>query len=124
MVSVEQHLLSLEQKRCEALLAADIPALDKLLSRRLVFTHANSLSDTKETFLEKMRQGRIVYVRVEVTESRVIELNESAILLCRMTAELLVAGVPKRIDNRTLSVWAIEDGQFSLVAYQPTPVPA
>src|SRR5260370_9194001 len=123
MASVEQHLLSLEQKRCEALLAADIPALDNLFARRLVFTHANSLSDTKETFLEKMRQGRIVYVRVEVTESRVIELNESAILLCRMTAELLVAGVPKRIDNRTLSVWAIEDGQFSLVAYQPTPVP-
>ena len=123
MVSVEQQLLSLEQKRCEALLAADIPVLDKLLSQRLVFTHANALSDTKETFLEKMRQGRIVYVRLEVTESRVIELNESAILLCRMTAELLVAGVPKRIDNRTLSVWAIEDGQFSLVAYQPTPVP-
>ena len=123
MVSVEQQLLSLEQKRCEALLAADIPALDKLLSQRLVFTHANALSDTKETFLEKIRQGRIVYVRLKVTESRVIELNESAILLCRMTAELLVAGVPKRIDNRTLSVWAIEDGQFSLVAYQPTPVP-
>ena len=123
MVSVEHQLLSLEQKRCEALLAADIPALDKLLSQRLVFTHANALSDTKETFLEKMRQGRIVYVRLEVTESRVIELNESAILLCRMTAELLVAGIPKRIDNRTLSVWAIEDGQFSLVAYQPTPVP-
>lgn len=123
MASVEQHLLSLEQKRCEALLAADIPALDKLLSRRLVFTHANALSDTKETFLEKMRQGRIVYVRLEVTESRVIELKESAILLCRMTAELLVAGVPKRIDNRTLSIWAIEDGQYSLVAYQPTPVP-
>jgi len=123
MDSVEQHLLSLEQKRCEALLAADIPALDKLLSQRLVFTHANALSDTKETFLEKMRQGRIVYVRLEVTESRVIELKESAILLCRMTAELLVAGVPKRIDNRTLSIWAIEDGQYSLVAYQPTPVP-
>jgi len=123
MVSVEQQLLSLEQKRCEALLAADIPALDKLLSQRLVFTHANALSDTKETFLEKMRQGRIVYVRLEVTESRVIELKESAILLCRMTAELLVAGVPKRIDNRTLSIWAIEDGQYSLVAYQPTPVP-
>ena len=123
MVSVEHQLLSLEQKRCEALLAADIPALDKLLSQRLVFTHANALSDTKETFLEKMRQGRIVYVRLEVTESRVIELNESAILLCRMTAELLVAGVPKQIDNQTLSVWAIEDGQFNLVAYQPTPVP-
>jgi len=123
MVSVEHQLLSLEQKRCEALLAADIPALDKLLSQRLVFTHANALSDTKETFLEKIRQGRIVYVRLKVTESRVIELNESAILLCRMTAELLVAGVPKQIDNQTLSVWAIEDGQFNLVAYQPTPVP-
>src|SRR5260370_42348131 len=121
MDSVEQHLLSLEQKRCEALLAADIPALDKLLSQRLVFTHANAVADTKETFREKMRQGRIVYVRLEVTESRVIELRESAILLCRMTAELLVAGVPKRIDNRTLSIWAIEDGQHSLVAYQPTP---
>ena len=123
MVSVEHQLLSLEQKRCEALLAADIPALDKLLSQRLVFTHANALSDTKETFLEKIRQGRIVYVRLKVTESRVIELNESAILLCRMTAELLVAGVPKQIDNQTLSVWAIEYGQFNLVAYQPTPVP-
>jgi hypothetical protein len=123
MVSVEQQLLSLEQKRCEALLAADIPSLDKLLSQRLVFTHANALSDTKEMFLEKIRQGRIVYVRLKVTESRVIELNESAILLCRMTAELLVAGVPKQIDNQTLSVWAIEDGQFNLVAYQPTPVP-
>ncbi|GJH27070.1 nuclear transport factor 2 family protein [Caballeronia novacaledonica] len=124
MENVEQQLLSLEQARCEALLTADTAKLDELLSPRLVFTHAHGLSDTKDTFLEKMRQAKIVYRRLKTTEAKVIELNDSAILLCRLTADILVAGAPKQLDNRTLSVWAIEDEQFRLIAYQATPITA
>lgn len=121
-MNVEQHLLSLEDKRCSALLHADLPALERLLSERLVFTHANARSDSKREFLEKMRSGQIVYAQIATSESRVIALNDSVIIFSRFIADIMVAGSPKRVDNRTLSVWACEDGEFRLVAYQPTPV--
>ncbi len=121
--AISEVILQREQQRCAALLAADVEALAQLLSDRLVFAHATAVYEDKATLLAKMGTGNIVYNTLEITEPRVVDLGETALLFSRLTAAVTVGGQPKSIDNRTLSVWAREDGQWRLVAYQPTAIP-
>ncbi len=122
--NIPGDILAREEQRCRALLDADIDALGELLSDRLVFAHATARYEDKTSLLQKMGEGNIVYNTLEVTEQRVIELGDSALLLSRLTADVSVGGQPRRIDNRTLSVWTREDDCWRLVAYQPTAIPA
>jgi len=117
------QILARERERCAALLAADVGALERLLSDRLVFAHATAAYEDKASLLAKMAAGNIVYKTLDVTEQRVIDLGDTALLVSRLTAAVTVGGTPRAIDNRTLSVWTREGGEWRLVAYQPTAIP-
>ncbi len=121
--NLEAQILEREAQRGKALLAADIEALDSLLSERLVFAHATAKYEDKASLLQKMGAGTIVYKTLDVTQQQVIDLGDSALLISRLTADVLVGGQPRSIDNMTLSVWTREDGDWRLVAYQPTAIP-
>ena len=121
--SVASTILAREAARGRALLASDVDALAELLSDRLVFAHANATYEDKASLLKKMASGTIKYLKLAVTEQRVIELGETALLVSRLTAAVTVAGQPRAIDNWTLSVWTLERGVWRLVAYQPTAIP-
>ncbi|TGD71300.1 nuclear transport factor 2 family protein [Mangrovimicrobium sediminis] len=116
-------ILAREQQRCDALLAGDIEALSGLLSERLVFAHANTNYDDKASLLARMSSGNIVYNTLRISEPRVVDLGDTALLVSRLTAGVTVGGQDKAIDNWTLSVWTQEAGEWRLVAYQPTAIP-
>lgn len=120
---VAAEVLAKEKQRVDALLAGDNSALAGLLSERLMFAHANATLDSKATLLEKMASGRISYVALTVSDTHIVELGDSALLFSHLQAEVLVGGTAKTIDNRTLSVWTLEDDEWRLIAYQPTGVP-
>lgn len=124
--SVTEQVIAREAQRCAALLAVDVDALAELLSDKLVFAHANATYEDKSSLLAKMKSGTIVYQTLEVSGQRVLELGElgdTALLVSRLTAAVTVGGAPRAIDNWTLSVWALEDNRWRLVAYQPTAIP-
>lgn len=121
--NVESLIVSKEQQRADALLSGDVEALSRLLSERLVFAHANATHEDKVSLLKKMGSGNIVYNTLDISEQRVIDLGETALLFSRLTAAVSVGGQPRAIDNYTLSVWANEGDDWRLVAYQPTAIP-
>ena len=121
--SVSGAILAREAQRGKALLASDVDALAELLSDRLVFAHANATYEDKSSLLKKMASGTIKYQTLAVTEQRVIELGETALLVAPLTADVTVGGAPRAIDNWTLSVWTLEGESWRLVAYQPTAIP-
>ncbi len=117
------QVLAKEKQRCEALLGSDIDALSALLSDRLVFAHANATYEDKASLLKKMGSGTIVYKKLDVSEQKVVDLGETALLISRLTADVMVGGQPRAIDNWTLSVWTREGEDWRLIAYQPTGIP-
>lgn len=121
--NLSEDILAREKQRCNALLAGDVEVLDQLLSERLVFAHANATYEDKASLLSRMGSGNIVYNTLQVTEPEVVDLGDTALLVSRLTADVTVGGTPRAIDNRTLSVWVREAGEWRLVAYQPTAIP-
>lgn len=121
--SVVEQILAMEQRRCDALLAGDVEALADLLSEGLIFAHATARYEDKQTLLAKMGSGDIVYKTLRISETRVEDLGDTALLVSRLSAAVTVDGQAKEIDNMTLSVWHREGDQWRLLAYQPTAIP-
>lgn len=59
-----QDIESLEQMRCQALLAGDLPALTRLLAPDLVHVHANGAVQDRTTYLADVRD-RLRFVHID-----------------------------------------------------------
>ena len=114
-------VIEAEKRRCEAMLASDIPQLEALLDPRLHFSHATGAIDDKAAYLAKVAAGRITYRSIEWSEQKVIGLGLVALLTGRMISLVRVQDTEKRLDNRVLAVWSY-DGSWRLIAFQSTPL--
>jgi hypothetical protein len=102
---------------------ADLATLDELLTDELSYAHSSGVRDTKGEYLGKVRSSYYVYLRVDHPVERVEVVGDAAIVVGRMTADLLVQGTPKTIDNLALAVWTRAAGAWRLLAYAPTTLP-
>jgi ketosteroid isomerase-like protein len=117
-------VLDAEDRRYQAMLDADLPALERLCSDQLSYAHSSGVRDTKAEYLAKVRSGYYDYKRIDHPVERVEVVGDTAIVVGRMTADLTVDGTLKTIDNLALSVWIRADGEWLLFAYAPSPLPA
>ncbi|WGR73115.1 nuclear transport factor 2 family protein [Bradyrhizobium sp. ISRA426] len=101
----------------------DVATLDQLLSDKLVYTHSNGQRDTKEQYLGHVESGHFKYFAIARPEEEIRVFGDMAMVVGRMVARVAVAGSERQLDNRSLAIWIRQDGQWSLLAYQPTPIP-
>ena len=116
-------VLAAEDRRYRAMQDADLTTLDELCADELSYAHSSGARDTKAEYFEKVRSGYYDYRRIDHPVERVEVVGDAAIVVGRMTADLLVGGTPKTIDNLALAVWTRASGQWQLLAYAPTPLP-
>jgi hypothetical protein len=122
---IESAVLAAERRRCDAMLANDNDALAALLDPRLHFSHATGAVDDMDTLLAKMAAGRIHYVGIAWSEEQVTALApDAAMLTGRMTTDVRVEGVDKRLNNRVITVWSRDKNGWRLIAFQSTPLAA
>jgi hypothetical protein len=117
-------VLAAEDRRYRAMLDADLATLDEVCADELSYAHSSGARDTKREYLGKVRSRYYVYLRIDHPVERVEVVGDTAIVVGRMTADLEVEGVRKTIDNLALAVWTRVSGQWRLLAYAPTALPA
>ena len=117
------EVLAAEDRRYRAMVENDMATLEALCADELSYAHSSGVRDTKEEYLGKVRSGYYVYLKVDHPVERVEVMGDAAIVVGRMTADLLVDGVAKTIDNLALAVWARTDDGWRLLAYAPTSLP-
>jgi ketosteroid isomerase-like protein len=127
MATAQDHVVELvrhlEDRRYDAMIAGDVETLDLLLSDELAYGHSSGERDTKPSYLDRVRNGTFVYTSIEHPVDKVIVTGSAAVVVGIMIALAHVSGELKTIHGAALAVWAEEDdGQWRLVAYQPTPI--
>ena len=119
---VTQLIRTLEQVRYDAMIAADIAALDGLLAPELIYTHSNGERDSKGSYLDRVQGAHFVYHSISHRVEEVIVYPHTAIVTGIMQADVTVAGQRRQLNNNNLAVWIRREGRWCLSAYQPTPI--
>lgn len=111
---------ALEDQRFAAMRARDWDTLETLFSDDLTYTHSSGLQDGKASYIQAMKNDVFVYHAMEVKERTVTLLGDTALVFSHVITDLTSRGTQRRLDNKTLTVWARQHGAWRLVAYQPT----
>jgi uncharacterized protein (TIGR02246 family) len=118
----ESLIRALEAQRYRAVASADFDTFAELAHPELVYTHSNGLVDSLQSYLKKCREGFYVYHHIEHPIDSVRVIGDIALVLGEMNGEITSGGVKKTLRNQTLAVWTQTEGDWKLLAYQPTPV--
>ncbi len=120
-----KQISALEARRYQAMTDADIATLDELFSADLVYTHSDATSDSKQSYLDRVATGFFRYGPMTHPEHSIVVRGDCALVFHDMRGEVLVNGETKRaLNSRSIAVWVREDGNWALLAFQPTKYPA
>jgi ketosteroid isomerase-like protein len=119
-----QQISALEARRYQAMTDADIATLDELFAADMVYTHSDATADSKQSYLDRLANGYFRYGPMTHPEHSIVAHGDCALVFHDMRGEVLVDGQTKRaLNSRSLAVWVREDGNWALLAFQPTKYP-
>jgi len=123
MTDTTGAIRELDIQRREAMVAADLEALDSLFSDDLKWIHATARVDSKSALLTSIGSGSTKYFSIDVEDEEVRVFGKCALLsgIARMKAE--IKGEPRTMNNRFTIVWAATDRSWQVVNWQSTPLP-
>jgi ketosteroid isomerase-like protein len=110
--------------RIQATVAGDLVALADTLSDSLRYTHSSASVDTKEDYLNNLRQAVYKYEALTNRERSFQVYGDTALVYGDIQIDVVARGTLKNIQSRYLAVWLRENGVWRLGAWQSTPIPA
>jgi ketosteroid isomerase-like protein len=119
-----KQISALEAKRYQAMTDGDVGTLDELFSAKLVYTHSDATSDSKQGYLDKLASGYFDYGAIDHPETSIVVHGDCAIVIGDMRGEVLIAGQKRVMNSRSLAVWVRDNGNWVLLAFQPTKYPS
>ena len=115
--------LNAEQMRHVAQTSNDFATMEKLFSPDLVYVHSSSVVDSKQSYIESMRSGAVVYKVMTQTNVEVRTFGCIAILSGNGKYDVRVNGKDLTVPLRFHSVWKKTDGAMQYVSWQSTRIP-
>src|SRR5215831_6582774 len=111
---------ALDQRWAEATVHADAAALGRILSDDLTYTHTDGHADTKATFIETVRSGKIQYQSIQFEDSNVRVYGDTAVAASRVRVKLKRNGQDVSLHPLFLHVYVKRHGVWQMVAHQAT----
>ncbi len=120
---IEQAILKLETEWVDALVKADIAALERLYSDQLTYTHSSSSTDTKAEYITNMKAGKTKYESLMREDVKVRVFGNTALHTSKTNIKLISNGQPSSFAVKMLHVWVKEGSSWRMVAHQTTRLP-
>lgn len=122
--AAEEQVLQCERARREAMMAGDVEALDALLADDAIWVHGSSNIDTKASFLEGLKAGRMQCFRFDQQYTSVRMYGSLALLSGVVDMEVALDGIRRSAKNFYTCAWFGDHGRFRMVLWQSTKMPA
>jgi ketosteroid isomerase-like protein len=123
-MSSEKEILSLEDKRFAAMIAKDFGVLEPLVHEQLLYTHSSGITDTRTSWLESMKAGKVKYKAATCSDRKVRILGEVALVNGRAHIEADIGGQARTLKLLFLNAWAKTPQGWKFVAWQSCPMPS
>jgi hypothetical protein len=121
--SAEDAVAAVEQRRIEALLTADINALNELIDAQCTHIESNGTSRTKAAFLADVAKRAFSFDLFEIEENHIRIFGETAVVAGTYRNIVRVRGIPNPVKHaHHLRVYVNRGGSWKLVAHQATEI--
>ena len=117
-------IIGLDKKRMQAMVAKDTVTLNAVLADDLIYIHSTARLDTKQSLIDNMLSGTVVYTAVEPSDVKAQDFGDVVVLggVAQITG--VVNGAPVVFGVRFTDVYANRDGRWQMVTRQSTKLPA
>ena len=115
--------LKAEDARYAAQMSNDFATMDKLFSPELVYTHTSAVVDNKQSYIESMRSGKVVYKVMRRSDVQVRTFGCIAILTGNGNYDVTVNDKDVNVLLRFHSIWQKKDGMMQYISWQSTRIP-
>lgn len=114
----------LDAERVRATLAKDAAALSRLIADDMRYVHSSAVDETKALYIERATTGHYDYTGLTTVKRDFRVIGDVVLVNGDLKIELLLKGAPRTVMSRYLQVWAKRAGNWQVVAWQSTPIPA
>ena len=83
----------------------DVAALGELFAADFVYTHSDTKTDTKQSYLDKLASGYFKYGPISHPESSIVVHGDCVLVFGDMRGEVQLDGQMRVLNNKSLSVW-------------------
>src|SRR5262245_42706351 len=119
-----QTIIDLDKKRMQAMAAKDVATLEKVLADDLIYAHSSARLDTKQSLIGNMVSGATVYTSVEASDVKAQDLGDTVVLTGIAQVKVTVNGAPNAFGVRFTDVYTRRNGNWQMVTWQSTRLPA
>ena len=78
---LEQEIHELENARYRAMVSNDLTTLEQLLSDDLIYTHSSARLDSKASYLNSLRSGKVRYVSAERQQESIVDYGKVVVIM-------------------------------------------
>lgn len=118
------EVLKSEQQRIDFLTSREYDQLAEVLSPTMSYTHSNAIIDTKDEFLEVLRNGSVIYQSMDHQDVNVRFINSSTAILNGITDVVVtVEGENIEVPLRFTIVYAKMEGKWMFEAWHSVRLP-
>lgn len=114
---------NLEEERFKAIVERRYEDFAKLAHPEMTYTHTSGVTDSKESYLDKLFGGFYDYKWIEHPITKIQIIGEVALVFGEMHSDLVAGNIQKSLRNKSLAIWRKENNTWLFYAYQPTPLP-
>jgi len=119
----ESAVLTVQARRFQAMTAADVAALNRILSDDLVYTHTTGLVDSKTSLAASIGSGKVNYVSLDPSDAMVRVYGETAVVTGQAAMRVIAGSQEHQLSIRFTEVYVQIDGDWKLVSWQSTRIP-
>jgi hypothetical protein len=112
-----------EEARYVAMVDGDFPSLDRLLGDDLTYTHSSALVDSKKTYVDSLKSGKVRYLRTVRSDLKVAPYGCIAIVTGRGDFDVTIDSAPMAVQIRFTNVWEKRDVGWQMIAWEATRIP-
>ena len=119
-----EEALKAENARYAAQTANDFAAMEKLFGSDLTYNHSSAATDSKASYIDSMRSGRVKYRKMTPNN----DLNTRtygclALITGTAVYEVTSAGQDRTVPLRFTTIWAKRPSGIEFVSWQSTGIP-
>ncbi|MEN9773834.1 MAG: hypothetical protein RL322_904 [Pseudomonadota bacterium] len=113
-----------DARRLKAVLERDRATLEHLLGAELIYVHASGTEEDRALYLQRVIEGYYDYRGFKPLTRRFRVFPGMVLVNGDIEIDVVARGTAKLVRSRYCQAWALREGQWQMVTWQSTPMPA